>query len=604
MPSQSPASGWDFSSVIDFIDLDPYDVGSPTLHPQTADRSAFLPEGGVGLGDFSKLYESLGMPIETAVASLPALDESELSNSDDAAPASPAAIQTPIDEAPTGSAPSHSPTIHTVNYMNKNQRRKARRQAEKVLQEQAAKEEDQLPQLQDAVEAVVNHLMSETAESGVPPSKLQRTQSNVGAKIRSASPVPAPDLALAPQSPTPAPRPALKRVTRRSPVAPNTPCSYLLPVSQPTLHQVPYNHGSITCTTSAVPAPFQYALAPPYLSQLQPSQVHIGPVTPGLVPRTVRPVNIQRQALSAVSQAHASVPAVSSAIPVSPAGYATPWNKSRPTIAIRQQVDRHFHLFEKLLVQFPHDRKWLVSPLQLLNENTKPEGIHVFVDASNIMIGFKDMLRNHGVQPYDMSFDSLALLMERRRPTAKRALVGSHREADPLPATQRLIGLAKAVGYQCDVQEQVFISREESSKKKFFNDVSRIGWHKAIQKHSGSGSDSETGAAAAPKTPSAPKWVEQGVDELLHLKMCQSILDTDVPSTMVLATGDGAEAEMSDGFLAHVERALRRGWKVELITWRQQMSGGYKRKAFRQKWGEQFTIIELDDFLEDLIETP
>jgi hypothetical protein len=144
MPSQSPASGWDFSSVIDFIDLDPYDVGSPTLHPQTADRSAFLPEGGVGLGDFSKLYESLGMPIETAVASLPALDESELSNSDDAAPTSPAAIQTPVDEAPTGSAPSHSPTIHTANYMNKNQRRKARRQAEKVLQEQAAKEEDQL----------------------------------------------------------------------------------------------------------------------------------------------------------------------------------------------------------------------------------------------------------------------------------------------------------------------------------------------------------------------------------------------------------------------------------------------------------------------------
>lgn len=246
----------------------------------------------------------------------------------------------------------------------------------------------------------------------------------------------------------------------------------------------------------------------------------------------------------------------------------------------------------------------MISPMQLVNETTRAEGIHVFVDASNIMIGFKDMLRLNGVQYCDMSFDSLALLMERRRPVAKRCFVGSHREANPLPQITRLVELSKAVGYECNVQEQVLIVREESEKRKFFNDVNRIGWHKAVQKRSGSGSDSETGTAAAPKTPSAPKWVEQGVDELLHLKMCQSIIDTEVPSTIVLATGDGAEAEMSDGFLAHVERALKRGWNVELITWRQQTNGGYKRKAFRQKWGEQFTIIELDDFLEDLVDTP
>jgi hypothetical protein len=278
----------------------------------------------------------------------------------------------------------------------------------------------------------------------------------------------------------------------------------------------------------------------------------------------------------------------------------------KPVINIRSQVDRHFHLFEKLLARFPEERKWLVAPRQLINESTTPEGVHVFVDASNIMIGFKDMLRLNGIQPFDMSFDSLALLMERRRPVAKRVFVGSHREANPLPQITRLVETSKAVGYECNVQEQVYIAREESKKKKFFNDVSRIGWQRAIQKRSGSGSDSETGAAAAaaPKTPSTPKWVEQGVDELLHLKMCQSLLDTELPSTMVLATGDGAEAEMSDGFLAHVERALRMGWKVELITWRQQTNGGYKRRAFRQKWGDQFTITELDDFLEDLMDTP
>jgi hypothetical protein len=110
--------------------------------------------------------------------------------------------------------------------------------------------------------------------------------------------------------------------------------------------------------------------------------------------------------------------------------------------------------------------------------------------------------------------------------------------------------------------------------------------------------------AAVPATPSAPKWVEQGVDEILHLKMCQSIIDVEEPTTIVLATGDGAEAEHSDGFLAHVERALKKGWKVELLSWRQQLNGGYKNKKFRTKWAGQFSVIELDDYLESLMDTP
>jgi hypothetical protein len=167
----------------------------------------------------------------------------------------------------------------------------------------------------------------------------------------------------------------------------------------------------------------------------------------------------------------------------------------------------------------------------------------------------------------------------------------------------KLVETSKAVGYDSIMQEQVLIVREDSDKKKFFNDVKKMGWHKATQMRAESGSDSETGLPA-PKTPSAPKWVEQGVDEILHLKMCQSIIDTEVPSTMVLATGDGAVAEMSDGFLAHVERALKKGWKVELISWGQQINSGYRKRQFRSKWAEQFTIIELDEFLEDLIDTP
>lgn len=693
MPSQPLDQGWNFSPVFDLIDSDPHDIGSPTLRPEM--RSPTLSEGGVGLGDFSKLYESLGLLADAPIPPLPLLDESDSSISDDAALACPSIgtvdrrkevddriLQSGVPAtasapgghvAPTGNqqqprappsikaiqAPRTQVVSHAQSYSTapvsisakekihrtietiqpprtatghlsgqrdnsasvltpltseeemhlasitieaiqaprtqlqelaqtpgttSKQRRKARRQADQVTQGLAGSD-------QEVGAAIVENPKMDAIPETPSKTKSSRAQSNVGAKVKPASP-PALE-APVPKTPVPAPRPVLSR--QRSSMAPATPKAQTR--LQTTVQPAPQSHGVTRPTTGDMPAPFQYSLAPQYLSQLQPSQ--LTHVTPGLVPRTVRPVTLPRQSFHA-SQPPAAAPL---SIPTTPSR-ASFSSSRQPALTIRQQVDRHFHLFEMLMIRFPEERKWLVSPKQLVNENVRAEGIHVFVDASNIMIGFKDILRNNGVQPYDMSFDSLALLMERRRPTAKRALVGSHREAHPLPATQRLIGLAKDVGYQCDVQEQVFIAREESSKKKFFNDVNRIGWQKAIQKRSGSGSDSETGAAAAPKTPSAPKWVEQGVDELLHLKMCQSMLDTDLPSTMVLATGDGAEAEMSDGFLAHVERALRKGWKVELITWKQQMNGGYRRRAFRQKWGEQFTVIELDDYLEDLIDTP
>jgi len=96
---------------------------------------------------------------------------------------------------------------------------------------------------------------------------------------------------------------------------------------------------------------------------------------------------------------------------------------------------------------------------------------------------------------------------------------------------------------------------------------------------------------------------EQGVDELLHLKISDSLLDTAVPSTIVLATGDAAEAEYSGGFLKYVERALKKGWKVELVAWKDSISQEYRSYEFRKRWANKFTIIELDDYLEELLAT-
>jgi hypothetical protein len=78
-------------------------------------------------------------------------------------------------------------------------------------------------------------------------------------------------------------------------------------------------------------------------------------------------------------------------------------------------------------------------------------------------------------------------------------------------------------------------------------------------------------------TPAKIKYREQGVDELLQLKLHQALAATDdVPegSTIVLATGDGNIGQFNeDGFLGPVRTALRRGWRVELYAWEDGLSG-------------------------------
>lgn len=543
------------------------------------------------MGNFHKLYETLGWPETSTVPPLPPLDESELSNSDDVL-LSPVleATQPLIKAEPQASSDEDAPLGLT-----KKQRRKARREAQRVLQEQHEGEDPvkNVPLTKD-VKAPKPEPQSTTILRPASPSKV-RIQGRP--KSRSVSPVKAaaPRVVLVPQTPTPIgpQRPGHKRSkSSKSHNAPTTP----LPSKVAPASAAPSKPNPVQPAAPVTPIS-SFKSNPGYFNQFLTPTTAVPVSNHGLVPRTVRPTTIPRQPSLAVGPQMPVTPSPGLLPP-----YTTPL-PPQPAFTVRSQVDRHFTLFTKLLTRFENERSWLVAPRQLVNESTAAEGIHIFFDASNIMIGFKDMLRSYGIQPYEMAFDSLALLMERRRPVAKRILVGSHREANPLPQVKKLIETSKAVGYECNVQEQVYIVREDSDKKRFFNDVKRVGWQKAQQMRVGSGSDSETNTAP-PKTPSAPKWVEQGVDELLHLKMCQSIIDTEQPTTMVLATGDGAAAEMSDGFLAHVERALRNGWRVELITWRQQTNGGYRKKSFKQKWADKFTIIELDEFLEDLIDTP
>lgn len=68
---------------------------------------------------------------------------------------------------------------------------------------------------------------------------------------------------------------------------------------------------------------------------------------------------------------------------------------------------------------------------------------------------------------------------------------------------------------------------------------------------------------------------EQGVDEMIHLKIANALLDHDPPQKLVLATGDGNLSDFDTSFVRQTERALKQGWKVEIWSWEEQLSGRY-----------------------------
>ncbi|KAF2157853.1 hypothetical protein K461DRAFT_218566 [Myriangium duriaei CBS 260.36] len=291
-------------------------------------------------------------------------------------------------------------------------------------------------------------------------------------------------------------------------------------------------------------------------------------------------------------------------------GRQTPTKQIITPKIIRSGPDRHWAFLLKLIANFYEDRSSLVAPANLSNHSSDPAGIHVFVDASNIFIGFHDQLkRARGIPVHvrvprvDMSFDALALLMERRRPVAKRVLAGSTPEV-------AAFDVARRIGYDCAILDKVYKARELTARQRFFMSRERRGSkssNKDVDVLDGYSSGNASTASIGDKVPThAPqKYVEQGVDEILHLKMLESVVDADddAPAgTMVLATGDAAQAEYSSGFMVMVERALKRGWKVELVSWSANISTAYKKDAFRKRWGDKFKIVELDDYAEELLD--
>ena len=89
---------------------------------------------------------------------------------------------------------------------------------------------------------------------------------------------------------------------------------------------------------------------------------------------------------------------------------------------------------------------------------------------------------------------------------------------------------------------------------------------------------------------------EQGVDQMLQTAMLRDAFDHNGdPGTAVLLTGDGAGFYSGVGFHADLERMHKRGWRIEVLSWR------HSCNRRMREWAEQNgKFVALDDFYESV----
>ncbi|KAK4108228.1 hypothetical protein N656DRAFT_802076 [Canariomyces notabilis] len=225
------------------------------------------------------------------------------------------------------------------------------------------------------------------------------------------------------------------------------------------------------------------------------------------------------------------------------------------------------------------------------------EPIHIVVDLSNITIGFYNSMKEQRGIPEKkriaapaFSFKNFDTILTRDRNVAKRIVAGSLSNTHAKRWPDYMVE-ARDLGYEMNILQRVLKPASSPRKRK------TKGGSRGAESPA-SGADTSGDDAFLQQM----KQGEQGVDELLHLKILQSAMDTPKPSTMVLATGDAASAEYSDGFKKNIERVLAHGWNIELYGWRRNISSAWREPEFVEQWGRQFKIVELDDFCEELFD--
>ena len=99
---------------------------------------------------------------------------------------------------------------------------------------------------------------------------------------------------------------------------------------------------------------------------------------------------------------------------------------------------------------------------------------------------------------------------------------------------------------------------------------------------------------------------EMFVDDMIHGQIMNSILQRSVmegdesPKTLVIASGDGNLNDDRSTFPRCCEFALKLGWWVEIVAWRESCSNAFFDVKRRDPNGDKMSIIFLDDYRADI----
>lgn len=200
-------------------------------------------------------------------------------------------------------------------------------------------------------------------------------------------------------------------------------------------------------------------------------------------------------------------------------------------------------------------------------------GIHVFVDMSNIIIGFQKALRARFGLPESSRFV----------PLPQMNLVFFHE----LLTRDRY---AEWLNVGCSV-------RPNRNEPTFVQELKDLGYRVDLRNRrpEQSGADNHNTFEAG-----GFRYVEDMVDETLQIRISESVMQYfEEPGTLVIATGDARPAKYSDGFLTQAQRALKMGWSVEVVSWKASLSSAWTTLLKDQSIGSRFRIIELDQFLDE-----
>ncbi|KAF9870415.1 hypothetical protein CkaCkLH20_12082 [Colletotrichum karsti] len=215
-------------------------------------------------------------------------------------------------------------------------------------------------------------------------------------------------------------------------------------------------------------------------------------------------------------------------------------------------------------------------------KRTHPEllrhGLHIFIDASNQILGFYDALKQllgvhkHKPLPPCISMSAVHEVLARKRTVVKSYIAGSKNPTHK--RRSRYFDDAEALGYRPLVKNRVTLPKDAKSQRRHYYDDD---------------SDDMAGSYQA----------EEGVDEMIQTQMHYSVMD-DNPGVMVLVTGDGNQNEtgFSDGFPADVKRALKRGWAVEIYAFKNTCAGIWTSPEFvdNDQWAGRYSVNYLDAY--------